>query len=78
MRRLTKNIIDKEQFEKLIMYGFNENMIADFFRFDTRTIRKWCHKTYKSNFEDVYKEFYTKGNFQIMTNLFGLSEKNTT
>lgn len=48
--------IDKEQFENLCKIQCTLEEVADYFDCSDTTIHRWCKKTYKVSFEDVFKK----------------------
>lgn len=55
--------IDKAQFEKLCGLQCTLEEFCCYFDCDNKTLEKWCKKTYKMNFSDIFK--IKKGNGKI-------------
>lgn len=55
--------IDKAQFEKLCGLQCTLEELCCYFDCDNKTLEKWCKKTYKMNFSDIFK--IKKGNGKI-------------
>lgn len=68
--------IDQKSFEKLCGIFCTEEEIAGFFDCSIDTIERWCKRTYKETFADVYRKKSAKGKISIRRNQFRLSEKN--
>lgn len=58
-----KKQIDKEQFEKLCGLQCTLDELCCYFDCNTDTLEKWCKKTYKMNFSEVFKK--KRGNGKI-------------
>lgn len=71
-------IIQKENFERLCELQCTLMEIAAFFNCSHDTIERWCKKTYKKNFEDVFKMKRGKGLISLRRNQFALSKKNAS
>lgn len=48
--------IDQKQFEALCKIQCTLEEVADYFDCSDTTIHRWCKKTYKKSFEDIYKK----------------------
>lgn len=56
MARGYKTKIDKEKFEKLCAMQCTLEEISGFFNCSEDTIERWCQKTYKTRFCEIYSE----------------------
>lgn len=74
MARPTKEI-EQTQFEKLCAMLATEEEIAGFFDCSVDTIERWCKRTYKVSFAEIYKTHSAKGKISIRRNQLKLSEK---
>lgn len=68
--------IDKEQFEKLCALQCPLSEIADWFDCSEDTIERWCKRTYKGNFAEVFAKKREKGKISLRRHQFELSKKN--
>lgn len=69
--------IDQMQFEKLCAIFCTLEEIAGFFNCSEETIRRWCKRTYNTEFCEVYKKESAKGKMSLRRFQFRLAEKNT-
>lgn len=53
--------IDADTFRKLCRGMHTLDEIADFFDCSEDTVNRWCQKTYKATFADIYKKFSAGG-----------------
>lgn len=58
-----KKQIDKAQFEKLCGLQCTLEEFCCYFDCDNKTLEKWCKRTYKQNFSEIFK--VKKGNGKI-------------
>lgn len=58
-----KKQIDKDQFEKLCGLQCTLEEFCCYFDCDNKTLEKWCKRTYKQNFSEVFR--VKKGNGKI-------------
>jgi hypothetical protein len=70
--------IDKKTFEKLCFMQCTEVEIADYFEVSHDTISRWCLKTYKMTFEDVFNMKKAGGKISLRRSQWQLAEKNPT
>lgn len=70
-----KKEIEQQQFEKLCAMLATEEEIAGFFDCSVDTIERWCKRTYKVGFAEIYKTHSAKGKISIRRNQLKLSEK---
>lgn len=68
--------IDQEQFEKLCGIMCTEEEIAGFFGCSVDTIERWCKRTYKMTFADIYKEKCSRGKMTLRRYQWELAKKN--
>ena len=68
--------IDQEQFESLCGLQCTLSEIAGWFRCSEDTIERWCRRTYKEAFADVYKKYSLEGKMSLRRAQFRLAEKN--
>lgn len=57
--------IDQAQFEKLCAILCTEEDIAGFFSVSVDTIERWCKRTYKQTFAEVYKKKSATGRVSL-------------
>ncbi len=67
--------IDKQQFEKLCGLQCTLLEIAGFFDCSEDTIERWCKRTYKGNFADVYKAYSQQGKIALRRYQMKLAER---
>lgn len=67
--------IDQVQFEKLCSILCTEIEIASFFEASLDTLNRWCKRTYKMTFEDIYKEKSCRGKISLRRTQFDLAGK---
>ena len=72
--RPTKDI-KKMDFEKLCALQCTQQEICDFFEVDHKTLTKWCKRTYKKEYSQVYSEKKTGGKISLRRMQFRLAEK---
>lgn len=70
--RPQKNI-SKDQFEKLCGIFCTLNEIASFFDVSEDTIERWCKRTYKVNFADVFKMKSAMGKISLRRKQFEIA-----
>ena len=56
---------DKAEFEELCRQRNTEEDIADYFDVSSKTIQRWCKRTYGKSFDEVYKTFKTRGRVSL-------------
>lgn len=71
-----KKEIDKKMFENLCGLQCTLEEIASAFDCDERTIERWCCRTYKKGFADIFREKRGKGKISLRRSQFKLAEKN--
>lgn len=67
--------IDQKQFENLCGLQCTEIEIADWFECSIDTINRWCQRTYKANFADVYAKKRSIGKSSLRRMQWRLAEK---
>lgn len=67
--------ISKIDFEKLCAMMATENDIADWFECSIDTICRWCKRTYKTTFADIYKKKSAKGRVSLRRKQFELAQQ---
>lgn len=77
MARPKKNI-DKDIFENLCKYQCTLEEISGIFNCSADTIERWCKRTYKEKFKDVYNRFAAHGKLSLRRAQFKLAEKSAT
>lgn len=68
--------IDQKGFEKLCALQCTLREVAAFFDVSEDTIERWCKRTYKRNFCDVFEEKKQIGLISLRRNQFKLAERN--
>lgn len=66
--------IDQKEFEALCQMNCTEDEIASFFGCSTKTLYRWCKRTYREDFCLVYKKKSEKGKISLRRNLFKMSK----
>lgn len=67
--------IDKKFFESLCALQCTLQEIASAFECSEDTIERWCERTYKRSFADVYREKRGRGKISLRRSQFKLAEK---
>lgn len=70
--------IDKNQFEKLCSIQCTLAEIASFFDCSDDTIERWCLRTYKEGFAEVYAKKRGIGKISLRRAQFKMAEHNPT
>lgn len=70
--------IDKKDFEKLCGIQCTLKEISGFFECSEDTIERWCVRTYKRTFAEVWKEKAAFGQISIRRQQFKVAEKGNT
>lgn len=68
--------IDKDQFESLCEMQCTLEEISGFFNCSEDTIERWCKRTYKENFADIYAKKRSKGKISLRRSQLQLAKKN--
>lgn len=66
--------IDKKSFESLCGLQCTLEEIAGFFDCSEDTIERWCKRTYKKNFAEVFKQKRGAGKISLRRSQFRLAE----
>lgn len=66
------------QFEQLCAMQCTESEICAWFNITDKTLAKWCQRTYKKNFSEVFKIKREKGLISLRRSQFQLAENNPT
>lgn len=67
--------IDQKQFENLCGLQCTLKEIAGFFNCSEDTIERWCKRTYKESFADVYEKKSSEGKISLRRAQKKLAEK---
>ena len=70
--------ISVEEFEKLCSLQCTEEEIAGWYKCSIDTIEKFCKRTYKKTFADIYKTLSSKGKMSLRRYQFKIAENNPT
>lgn len=65
-----QKVIDQEQFEKLCGLQCTLDEFCCYFDCDDKTLEKWCKKTYKMNFSEIFKIKKGKGKISLRRKQF--------
>jgi hypothetical protein len=68
-----KAIIDKKVFEQMCGVMCTQEEIASFFRCSEDTISRWCQKTYKAGFAEIYKTLSVPAKRSLRSRLFQMA-----
>lgn len=67
--------IDQEQFEKLCKMQCTEEEIAAWYGCSVDTIERWCKRTYKGSFAEVFAQKRTGGKASLRASQWKLAQK---
>lgn len=67
--------IGKLEFEKLCALQCTQQEICDFFEVDHRTLTRWCKRTYKKEYSQIYQEKRSGGKIALRRLQMRLAEK---
>lgn len=67
--------IKKLEFEKLCAMQCTQQEICDFLEVDHKTLTRWCKRTYKKEYSQVYAEKKSGGKISLRRLQFRLAEK---
>ena len=67
--------IDKKQFENLCGLQCIKFEICAFFQVTDKTLERWCKRTYKRGFADIFSQKRGKGKISLRRIQFRLAEK---
>lgn len=73
-RQLTE--LDQGQFEGLCELQCTKQEICGFFHITDKTLEKWCRRTYKAGFSDVFREKRGRGKIALRRAQFRLAQSN--
>lgn len=68
--------IDKRQFENLCGMQCTEEEICAWFGVTDKTLTRWCKRTYKKSFSEIFREKRKKGLISLRRAQFQMAEKN--
>lgn len=68
--------IDQNNFENLCGLQCTKEEICSFFDVTDKTLERWCKRTYKAGFSEVFRQKRGKGKISLRRNQFRLAEKN--
>lgn len=68
--------IDKEKFEEMCAIQCTEEEIAAVFDVNPTTLLKWCKRTYKKNFSEVFNEKRQVGFYSLRSSGWKMKDKN--
>lgn len=71
-----KTELDIKQFENLCGLQCTKEEICSFFEITDKTLERWCIRTYKKGFSEVFKEKRGKGKISLRRMQWRLAEKN--
>ena len=70
--------IDQKQFEKLCAMQCTLEEICAFLEVTDKTLYRWCERTYRKRYSEVYKEKRGLGKISLRRMQFKLAEKSAT
>lgn len=70
-----KKEINKKTFEELCAIQCTKEEIAGVLEVSEDTIDRWCKRTYKLTFSEVYKDFSARGKMSLRRSQFKLAQK---
>lgn len=70
--------IDKEMFERFCKVQCTKEEVCLVFGVDDNTLEKWCKKTYKAGFSEVFEQKRAGGKASLRRSQFQLADKNPT
>lgn len=68
--------IDQKNFENLCGLQCTKEEICSFFDVTDKTLERWCKRTYKAGFSEVFRQKRGKGKISLRRSQFRLAEKN--
>lgn len=77
MARPTKEF-DQKQFERLCALQCTKEEICSFFETSDKTLERWCKRTYKKGFSEIFREKRKLGNISLRRTQFRLAEKSAS
>lgn len=73
-RKLTE--LDQHQFENLCKLQCTKEEICGFFDITDKTLERWCRRTYKAGFSEVFRQKRGLGKISLRRAQWRLAEKN--
>ncbi len=70
--------IDKSQFESLCGLQCTKDEICSFFDVTDKTLERWCKRTYKAGFSEVFRQKRGIGKISLRRAQFRLAKKNAS
>lgn len=70
--------INKQQFESMCGIQCTLQEISNIFNVSEDTLERWCYKTYKTTFAEIYKKYSDAGKMSLRRYQYKLAEKNPT
>ncbi len=70
--------IDQGQFEKLCGLQCTKTEICSFFGATDKTLERWCRRTYRAGFSEVFRQKRGIGKISLRRSQFRLAEKNAS
>lgn len=70
--------IDQKQFENLCRLQCTKEEVCGWFGVTDKTLERWCKRTYKRGFSEVFREKRQGGKISLRRNQLRLSETNAT
>ena len=70
--------IDKKAFENLCGLQCTKEEICAWFELTDKTLERWCKRTYKAGFSEVFRQKRGKGKISLRRAQFRLAEKNAS
>lgn len=77
-RKQAQDKIDRRQFETLCGIQCTEEEICAVFDVSKDTLLRWCKRTYKKSFADVFKEKRACGKVSLRRSQWKMGERNAT
>lgn len=73
-----KKEINQKQFENLCGLHCTKKEICDFFETTDKTLEKWCKRTYKKGFSEIYSQKKSNGNLSLRRKQMEVAMKGNT
>ena len=77
-KKQAQDKIDRRQFETLCGIQCTEEEICAVFDVSKDTLLRWCKRTYKKSFADVFKEKKACGKISLRRSQWKMAERNAT
>lgn len=68
--------INQKQFEKLCAMQCTQEEICDWFEVQDDTLNRWCKRTYKKSFSEVFKQKRSVGKISLRRSGFQMAQSN--